>query len=127
MSKATASDVTNRTPTPYALPAACTVSATRVAAAASARVGTDTTALRYIPMAVAAPGMSVALSEFGFHVWRTTAWSATSRLREEAVLNNSQQRSGLPSRVPRLLFVLNRCNHTFELIQRDIGLLAGGM
>jgi hypothetical protein len=36
-------------------------------------------------------------------------------------------RTGLPGRVPRLLFVLNRCNHSFELIQRDIGLLAGGM
>ena len=38
-----------------------------------------------------------------------------------------QEGTNSPRRVPRLLFVLNPCEHSFQLIQRDIAPLAGGM
>jgi hypothetical protein len=89
---------------------------------------------RYYSASISHDGGSCAGDECGLVRVRVSRLAHDSKERNVAFQGGgsveqlpTNVRSGLPSRVPRLLFVLNRCNHSFELIQRDIGLLAGGM
>jgi len=83
---------------------------------------------RYYTASISSDGGDCAGEECGLVRVRVSRLAQKKKERNaELRMRGGSAQAGFPYPSQRLLFVVNPCNHSFDLVQRDVRPLAGGM